>query len=130
MADWAGVRRAGWAATGGDVGREHEIIAELWREVRPSQVELLRELAADAAKVRRDGDLDAWLRVRSASHRLAGTLGSFGQQRAGETAVALDRIVTGVDRPDEQLVERTVALITALQAEVGTDPDQPPTAEA
>lgn len=107
------------------MGREQEIIEELWREVRPSQVRLLQDLAADVAQVRRHGDREAWLRVRSACHRLAGTLGSFGQQRAGETAVALDRIITGVEQPDERLVERTSALVAALQAEVGTDPGQP-----
>jgi HPt (histidine-containing phosphotransfer) domain-containing protein len=119
VADCAGtVAGRGVGRTGTDVNREQEIIDELWREVRPSQLELVQELADDAARVREDRDLEAWLRVRSVTHRLAGTLGSFGQQPAGETAVALDRIVTGVDHPDEQLVERASALIAALQEEL------------
>jgi chemotaxis protein histidine kinase CheA len=120
------------ASTGADVSqdltRDEQLIAELWREVRPSQIELVEELVDDAARVRDGGDLQAWRRVRSSTHRLAGTLGSFGQQPAGETAVALDRLVTGVDEPDAELVERATALVVALHEEIvqGTD-GAPPT---
>jgi HPt (histidine-containing phosphotransfer) domain-containing protein len=106
------------------VSREQEIIAELWREVRPAQLELLHELVDDTARVRRERDLQAWRRVRSATHRLAGTLGSFGQQPAGDTAVALDRLVTGVEEPDDQLVERASALVTILREELVQGPEE------
>lgn len=131
MADCPGCGPTGAPATGADVSRDltqdERIIAELWREVRPSQIELVEELLADAARVRDAGDLEAWRRVRTSTHRLAGTLGSFGQQPAGETAVALDRLITGVDEPDDQLVERAGALVVALHEEVvhGTDGAEP-----
>jgi HPt (histidine-containing phosphotransfer) domain-containing protein len=106
------------------VGREQEIIAELWREVRPAQLELLHQLVDDTARVRRERDLEAWRRVRAATHRLAGTLGSFGQQPAGDTAVTLDRLVTGVEEPDDELLERTSALVTVLHEELVHGPEE------
>lgn len=102
---------------------DEELIRELWLEVRPNQLELVDELAADVARVRADPrDLEAWRRVRSATHRLAGTLGSFGQQPAGETAVTLDRVIAGVDEPDEVKITRTVALAAALHEQLHHDP--------
>ncbi len=101
---------------------DEELIAALWLEVRPSQLELVDGLVADAARVREDpDDLEAWGRIRGISHRLAGTLGSFGQQPAGDTALALDRIVTGVDRPDDGQIAQAATLIAALEVELRSD---------
>jgi hypothetical protein len=106
------------------VTTDEELIAALWREVRPAQLDLLHELVADAELVRDTGDTEAWARLRSRTHRLAGTLGSFGQQPAGSTAVALDRIVVGVEEPDEDLVARAVALVATLHDELVHEPGE------
>jgi hypothetical protein len=98
------------------------LIEELWREVRPAQLALLHQLVADVATVSDEGSPDAvpevWDRLRSASHRLAGTLGSFGQRPAGEAAVAIEELIGGAaggeDVPLDRLRALTVALHEAL----------------
>lgn len=111
---------------------DDDLIAELWREVRPNQLALVKQLVADEHRVRAElarGDLadpEAWLRIRTAAHRLAGTLGSFGQQPAGEIAIALDRVVSAIDRPDEGLIARVAGLVEALHQELARDPGAQP----
>jgi HPt (histidine-containing phosphotransfer) domain-containing protein len=104
---------------GGGVTSDEELIAELWLEVRPSQIELVHELVADGARMQDEPtDTEAWARIGSVAHRLAGTLGSFGQQPAGTTAVALDQVVRGASVPDEETVARAANLIAALHEEL------------
>lgn len=111
---------------------DDDLIAELWREVRPNQLALVKQLVADVNRVWAElarGDLpdpEAWRRIRTAAHRLAGTLGSFGQQPAGELAVALDRVVSAIDRPDEGLMARVAGLVQALHQELARDPGAEP----
>lgn len=97
-------------------------IAALWLEIRPNQVRLAEGLLRDARTVAADlDDGEAWGQVRAASHRLAGTLGSFGQRAAGDAAVALEEVTGGVETPDQELADRTVsladAIVTALHAD-------------
>jgi HPt (histidine-containing phosphotransfer) domain-containing protein len=110
------------------VTSDEELIAELWLEVRPSQLELVHELVADGAHLQSEPtDTAAWARIGSLAHRLAGTLGSFGQQPAGTTAVSLDQLVSGAPRPDEDTIARAANLIAALHDELAHTPeDHPP----
>lgn len=106
---------------------DEDLIAELWLEVRPSQLELVHELVADGARMQDEPtDTAAWTRIGSVAHRLAGTLGSFGQQPAGTTAVALDQVVSGAPQPDEDTVERATTLIAALHEELAHTPGEHP----
>jgi chemotaxis protein histidine kinase CheA len=98
-------------------GDDEFAIAELWAEVRPNQLQLVEELLDATRRAQADhGDVDAWAFVRSAAHRLAGTLGSFGQDVAGEAAVALEEVVSGTDTPDADLAARARALAEAIRA--------------
>lgn len=97
---------------------DDELIAQLWREVRPHQLESVDQLVADVTTVQADPTDTAWQRVRATSHRLAGTLGSFGQQPAGDIALALDRVVGGVEQPDQARVDRAAQLAVALRDEM------------
>jgi chemotaxis protein histidine kinase CheA len=94
------------------------LVAELWREVRPAQLALLHQLVADVATASGGGspepDPEVWDRIRDASHRLAGTLGSFGQQAAGEAAVAIEELLGGSVRAEEVPLDRLRALTVAL----------------
>lgn len=92
-------------------------IAALWAEVRPNQLQLVEELLDATRRAEADHrDAEAWAFVRSAAHRLAGTLGSFGQDVAGDAAVALEEVVSGTDRPDDDLADRARALAEAIRA--------------
>jgi hypothetical protein len=92
-------------------------IEGLWAEVRPNQLQLVEELLDATARARADhGDVDAWAFVRTAAHRLAGTLGSFGQDVAGAAAVTLDEVVMGTETPDADLAARAQALAEAIRA--------------
>jgi geranylgeranyl pyrophosphate synthase len=100
--------------TGASPGDE-ELIAELWPVVRPNQLRLASELVADVALLQDDiEDHEAWRRIRFGAHRLAGTLGTYLQQPAGDLAVALDRLVAGVEQPSEELQRRVAPLAAAL----------------
>jgi hypothetical protein len=101
-----------------DDDTDAELIEQLWREVRPHQFASVDELVSDVTAVQADPTDTAWQRVRATSHRLAGTLGSFGQQPAGEIALALDRVVGGVEQPDQDRVDRAVELAVALRDEM------------
>ncbi len=92
-------------------------IEALWAEVRPNQLQLVEELLDATRRAQADHrDLEAWAFVRSAAHRLAGILGSFGQDAAGDAAVALDEVVTGAETPDEDLALRARTLAEAIRA--------------
>jgi hypothetical protein len=92
-------------------------IAQLWAEVRPNQLQLVEDLLAATRRAQADHrDVETWAFVRSAAHRLAGTLGSFGQDVAGEAAVALDEVVAVTDTPDADLAARARALAEAIRA--------------
>lgn len=106
------------------MGERDDAVAALWAEVRPQQVELARELHARAVAVERDPDDEAsWSRVRALTHRLAGTLGSFGQRTAGDAAVSLEELTGGVERPDPPLVARVVSLADALRRTLELEDD-------
>lgn len=108
---------------------DEELIAELWLEVRPSQLELVHELVADGAHLQSEPtDTAAWARIGAVAHRLAGTLGSFGQQPAGTTAVALDQVVSAAPEPDEDTIARAANLIAALHEELAHTPGGDPPA--
>lgn len=97
---------------------DDELIERLWLEVRPHQLASVDELVADVTAVQADRASVAWQRVRATSHRLAGTLGSFGQQPAGDIALELDRAVGGVEEPGQDRVDRAVELAVALRDEM------------
>ncbi|WP_052666939.1 Hpt domain-containing protein [Nitriliruptor alkaliphilus] len=103
---------------------DDELIAQLWLEVRPHQLVSVDELVADVTAVQADRTSAAWQRVRATSHRLAGTLGSFGQQPAGDIALALDRVVGGVEQPDQTCVDRAAELAVALRDEMHRAADE------
>ncbi|MFA9430614.1 Hpt domain-containing protein [Egicoccus sp. AB-alg2] len=96
-------------------------IAALWREVAPEQLAAAHELEAAATRVvAQPADAAAWERVRALAHRLAGTLGSFGQVEAGQLAERLEARVAGTTEPDAALREEAAQLArelrTALEA--------------
>lgn len=92
-------------------------IAALWQQVGPGQLTAAREL--EAAAIRVDAapadDAAAWEVVRDRAHRLAGTLGSFGQHEAGAIALDLEAAVEGTVTPDPALRSRARALATRLR---------------
>lgn len=83
-----------------DVTDRDALVAELWRQVRPRQLELSEELVDRLETLAADpSDTAAWAVVRSHAHRLAGTLGSYGQAAAGRAAVELEYLVAGRELP-------------------------------
>jgi len=96
-------------------------IAALWREVAPEQLATARELSAAAVRVQEvPADAVAWGQVRALAHRLAGTLGSFGQVEAGQLAADLEDLVAGTTAPDAALRDRAERLATTLRTAVET----------
>jgi hypothetical protein len=109
------------------VTSEEDLIAGLWREVRGAQLDLVHRLVADVASLEVGRvDPDTWERIRDAVHRLAGTLGSFHQQPAGDTAVALEELTGGVDGPDAALLGGVRDLTAALHAAFPHGPEECP----
>lgn len=99
-----------------------DAVAALWDEVGPQQRQLAEQLLGHARAAASDqDDEEAWQQVRSIAHRLAGTLGSFGQRAAGDAAVTIEEVTGEVDQPDQDLADRVVtlseAIVTALRAE-------------
>lgn len=96
-------------------------IAALWQEVRPRQQEAARSLRSCLAQVAaQPADGEAWREARALTHRLAGTLGSFGQVAASDAALALEELIGGVEEPTPERIARARPLAediaTALQA--------------
>ncbi|HSK22229.1 MAG TPA: Hpt domain-containing protein [Egicoccus sp.] len=92
-------------------------VAALWQQVGPGQLTAARELETAAGQVLADpADTAAWDRVRDRAHRLAGTLGSFGQHEAGAIALALEDAVEGTSTPDAALRSRAFDLAGQLRA--------------
>jgi chemotaxis protein histidine kinase CheA len=104
------------------VSHPDDLVAELWREVRPHQIALTEELVTLAGHVvAHPDDLASWRDVRRITHRLAGTLGSFGQQNASDAALTLEELIGGVERPEGDLPVRTLSLAEAVLAALTAD---------
>jgi HPt (histidine-containing phosphotransfer) domain-containing protein len=96
-------------------------VAALWRQVAPEQIATARRLEGAASRVEAvPDDEDAWQVVRDLAHRLAGTLGTFGQHEAGRIAVELEERVSGTSAPAPALRDDARRLATALRVRLET----------
>ena len=97
-------------------------VAALWREVRPRQVASAHQLARELAAASADPtDREVWATCRDLAHRLAGTLGSFGQVAAGDAAVAIEDLIAGTEVADPAVLPRVRDLADRLVEEL--DPE-------
>ncbi len=91
-------------------------IAALWQQVAPEQIATARALESAAVRVLdAPADAEAWAEVRARSHRLAGTLGTFGQVEAGDLAIRLEQRVEGTTDPDAALRAQVASLARDLR---------------
>ncbi|MFA9446796.1 Hpt domain-containing protein [Egicoccus sp. AB-alg6-2] len=96
-----------------------DAVAALWRQLAPAQLAAATSLEEAAARVEADpADAVAWSQVRDQAHRLAGTLGSFGQDEAGRVAQALEARVGGTVEPDVELRRAARALAVELRQRI------------
>jgi HPt (histidine-containing phosphotransfer) domain-containing protein len=97
-----------------DEGSVDDAVRQLWVHLGPEQRRLARHLADHVAQARAEGDLASWRAAHAAAHRLAGTLGSFGQHAAGREALAIEQLTAGDGAPDSDRMVRVSAHAVAL----------------
>ena len=107
------------------------LIAGMWQRLAPEQRANAHRLCAaldeTRTELRAGEEPSAWAEVRELAHRLAGSLGSLGQDAAGREAVAMEDLTSGVERPDEELLLRVTAHASALLERLARDaPGGPP----
>jgi HPt (histidine-containing phosphotransfer) domain-containing protein len=101
-----------------------QLLARLRYDLKPELVrdahELLRLTSElEAAGIDNLNDHDTrWLNVRAMAHRLAGSVGSLGWERAGAAAVDLETLTSRKPRPKPaewaQLWRQTMELVSLL----------------
>lgn len=98
---------------------EDDPVAALWREVRPRQVEAAARLERELAVVAADpGDHGTWATCRELAHKLAGTLGTFGEERAGAAAVAIEDLIGGTEAADPATLPEVRELAARIVVEL------------
>jgi dihydrofolate reductase len=105
---------------GSDPARELAEIEESHRADALANVSLLEEVAAGIAA----GDLDPRLReeARSAIHRLRGSFGVFGFERAGRVAESVGKVLAG----DEPIPAEKAAEVSRAASAMRTELEHPP----
>jgi chemotaxis protein histidine kinase CheA len=90
-------------------------VRELWSQVRPTVLEQSERLVAEATVWADSPDQLTWRRMLAESHKLAGSIGSFGFETADEAAHALDALLHSFDPDPDRVVAAAVRLRAALE---------------
>lgn len=101
--------------------RPDDWIAALWDQVRPSAAAKVAVIAR-AAEAARHGRLEGPILAEAwqEAHRLAGSLGTYGQLDAAEAAAELEQMLDGPAGPPP--ADRLAVLVGRLEAAVDTPP--------
>ena len=105
-------------------------VARVWERAKPTTMQRVEEVEKAVAEALNDAlERSARREAERTAHKLAGSLGTFGHDRASEIASEIERYLEGDDPLERSVQFRLAELVVALRTTLEKTP-QAPTAPA